>query len=200
MNHRLGSRILVLGSIAMVLTLAVDCGDDKPSGPPVENQEPLVFTRENSSRIQFPSTAQTYVWCGPWEEDDIPTPALHVWFGSLTATDSPGWELKGVHGDFSPGDTLRFPEYFIWDHPDSVHIFLWDPPNELATDTEDASGYIVFRHVPCAGENYVEFDIDAVLGSELGGMPTVTVRGRYKHSVTGAPPWRGTSREVLNRR
>jgi hypothetical protein len=72
MNHRLGSRILVLGSSAVVLALAVHCRDDKPTGPSVENQEPLVFTRENSSSIQFPSTAQTYVWCGPWGSTGCP--------------------------------------------------------------------------------------------------------------------------------
>jgi hypothetical protein len=93
----------------------------------------------DSSTIQFTPTAQAYVWCGAWEEDNVLTPTLHVWFGSLTAMESPGWDLKVVHGDFLPGDTPRFPNYFIRDHPDSAHIFLWDPPNELATNAEDVS-------------------------------------------------------------
>ncbi|MBM3316801.1 MAG: hypothetical protein FJY75_03010 [Candidatus Eisenbacteria bacterium] len=190
MSRRWLAGILLCGSIGCLFGFVIGCGDDEPSRP--DNEQPsLLFTREDSSTIQFPASARTWVWCGPWEEGEVPTPTLHILFLSLVDVGAPGWELRAVYDDSSPGDTLRFPNYYTWDQPDSAHIFLRDPPNELATDQEDAGGWIVFRQVPCPGGQEVEFDIDAVLGSELGGMPTVAVRGRFRHAVTQPPPWIG---------
>jgi len=171
--------------VALVLLLA-SCGDDdtvKPAGG-IDNS--LVFTREDSSEVEFPAGAEAHVWCGPWEEDEVPVPSLHVWFGS--PGEPVGWELRAVVGDIEIEDTLRFPNYFIWDQPDSAHLFLLDPPNELATDTEESGGFIVFHRLPCPSGTTLDFSIDAVMGSELGGMPPVTVRGRFAAKVTGPLP------------
>ncbi len=177
----------VVGSVLLLLALSIGCGDEESD----DTTSPLVFTRENGSTVEFSPSAGTYVWCGPWEAGNVLTPTLHVFFGSMYESDDPRWELKAVYGDVSLGDTLRFPNTFIWDTPDSAHVFLFDPPNELATDLEDASGWIVFQEVPCLDAEEVEFEIDVVLRSETAGMPWVAMRGGFRHAVTGPPPWLG---------
>ena len=172
-------------ALALVLLL-IGCGDDGAGKPSGHTNGPLVFTREDGSRVEFPAAAETFVWCGPWEPEEVPAPSLHVWFGNLEQPS--GWSLKAVLSDIALEDTLRFPNYFAWDQPDSVHIFLLDLPNELATDTDESSGFIVFHRIPCPGGTTVDFSIDAILGSELGDMPPVSVRGRFTERVTGAPP------------
>lgn len=183
---------LSLGLFSLLfLTLGLACGDDNASKPDGDAGDLPVFARQDSSVIQFPTSARVYVWCGPWEEDNVLTPALHVFHGSVTEMDRPGWDLRAVYGDFASGDTLRFPSSFVWDQPDSAHLFLFDPPNELSTGEAEAGGYIVFRQLPCPGSGAVEFEIDAILGSEYGDLPTVSVRGRFRHAYTGPPPWIG---------
>lgn len=162
------------------------CGGEKSLNPWDEREDQLIFTREDGSRVNFPISAQAYVWCGPWETGSVPEPSLHVWFGSAAGLS--GWMLKAVVSDIEPGDTMRFPNDFIWNEPDSVHMFLLDPPNELATDMEDSGGFIVFHSLPCPDGMIVDFSIDAVLGSEIGGMPPVAVRGRFKSEITGPLP------------
>lgn len=175
-------------AIALVLTLA-GCGDDGTVKPSGGTDRPLVFTREDGSAVKFPAGAEAFVWCGPWENDVVPVPSLHVWFGNPENPEQPtGWVLEAVAGDIEIGDTLRFPNYFIWNQPDSVRLSLMDPPNELTTATEESSGFIVFHRLPCPGGMIVDFSIDAVIGSELSDMPWVAARGRFTAQVTGPPP------------
>jgi len=169
--------------MALVFMLA-GCGDDDTVKPPGGIDNSLVFTREDASEVEFPAAAKAYVWCGPWE-NDVPVFSLHVWFGS--PGEPVGWELQGVVGDIEVGDTLRFPNSFIWNQPDGVLLFLLDPPNELATNTEESDGFMVFHRLPCSSGSTVDFSIDAVMGSEFGDMPPVTVRGRFTAQVTGPP-------------
>ncbi len=175
---------IIMATHMVLILMLVGCGDDSTVNPSGGTNNQLVFTREDGSEIEFTATAKAYVWCGPWENDLVLDTTLHVWFGSSTSVN--GWVLKGVVGDIEIGDTLRFPNYFIWDQPDSVHMFLLDPPNELATNTEESSGYIVFHSLPCPDGRTVDFTIDAVIGSEYGDMPSVTVRGRFTAEETGA--------------
>jgi hypothetical protein len=172
--------------MALAFMLA-GCGDDDTVNPPGGISGPLVFTREDGSEVKFPAAAEAYVWYGPWEQDGAPTLSLHVWFGS--PGEFVGWELRAVVGDIEAGDTLPFPNYFVWDQPDGVLLFLLDPPNELATNTEESGGFIVFHRLPYPSGKTVDFSIDAVMGSEYGDMPPVSVRGRFTARVTGPPPF-----------
>jgi hypothetical protein len=169
--------------MALVLMLA-GCGDDDTVKPPAGIDNSLVFTREDSSVVEFPADAEAYVWCGPWE-NDVPVLSLHVLFGS--PAEPVGWQLQAVVGDIEIGDTLRFPNSFIWNQPDGVFLFLLDPPNELATSTVVSGGFVVFHRLPCKSGTTVDFSIDAIMGSEYGEMPPVTVRGRFAAQVTGPP-------------
>jgi hypothetical protein len=164
--------------------LVCGCGDDGTGKPSGGTSGALAFTREDGTEVEFPATAEAFVWCGAWEPDAVPVPSLHVWFGT-SSPEQPGWWLRAVIGDIEIGEPLAFPNYLVWDQPDSVHIFLFDPPNELATDTEESSGYIVFHRLPCQGGTDVAFSIDAVLGSEYGDTASVAVRGHFTAQVKG---------------
>jgi len=171
-------------ALLLIVVAVASCDDDDES-----SANAIVFTREDGSTVQFPD-ARTFVWCGPWEADIVPTPTLHVQLVGASRLQGGGWKLEAVYGDFSPGDTLRFPNTFVWDQPDSAFIFLSDPPNELSTaQYEGPSGWIVFHRLPCSGEGEVAFDVDAVLASELADMPWVAMQGSFRHPVTGPPPW-----------
>jgi hypothetical protein len=175
---------------AVVLAVGIGvigCGDGKSTKPPSNDGGQLLFTRADSSVIRFQPSTKTYVWCGDWEAEEVPVPSLHIWVGT-PGSDQPAWYLRAVSDEVDLERQLPFPNTFLWDEPHGVHIFLLDPPNELGTDTEGSSGWIAFHRLSCAGR-VVDFSIDAVLGSELGDMPAVKVRGRFTGSVTGPPPW-----------
>jgi hypothetical protein len=184
------ARLAAVGAI--ICLMLAGCGDDKGTGPGNGSDYGLVFTRADSSRVIFPPSSATYIWCGEWEPGEVPVPALHV----LVVMPAPAqghWWLRAVVSDIHTGQPLPFPNDFIWDSPDSVHIFLWDDPNELATDTDDSGGTITFHRIPCPNGGTVDFSVDAVLGSELGDMPAVKMSGRFTGQVTAPPPgWDGT--------
>lgn len=174
-------------TIVLASSLITGCGDDDGTactacGP--ENS--LVFTRADESVIQFPPSVTPYIWCGDWEPGTVEVPALHIWFKTANPED-PGWSLRAVVADIELGEPLSFPITFVWDQPEGVHMFLNDSPNELATDTEDASGTITFHKLPCPAGTTVEFSIDAVLGSELAEMPPVAVTGSFKGTMALSP-------------
>ena len=182
------SVLAALATGAVAGFLLSGCGDDDGTGPIGGSAGPLEFVREDSSVVRFSKSATLYIWCGDWSPGEIVVPALHVWFGT---SGSAGlyWWLRAVVGDIELDAPLAFPNYFVWNQPDSVHIFLYDPPNELATDTEESGGTITFHQLPCPGDGTVDFSIDAILGSEYGDMPPVSVQGRFTKQITTTPPW-----------
>lgn len=175
-----------IGLIALVLMPA--CDKDSSTQPGGGSSGALTFMRADSTYVDLSSATHLYVWCGDWEHEEVTVPALHIWMGSFTQG-QPYWYLRAVVSDVVVGEPLAFPNNFIWDQPDSVHIFLLDQPNELATDTEMASGTITFHQFPCPSGSTVDFTIDAVLGSEFGGSPSVEAMGRFTTEKTGPPPW-----------
>lgn len=187
MRHLNRIPIRLLG-IIMLSCILCGCSDDGSTPPTGGPDVSLTFTREDSSAVEFPASAEMYVWCGDWEPDEIPIPSLHVWIGTRSPGEAYFW-LRAVISDIEIGEEMQFPNSFIWDQPDSVLMFLFDPPNELATDTEDSRGSIVFHQVPCPGGTTVDLSIDAVIGSEYGDMPPVGAHGRFTAETTGAPPW-----------
>jgi hypothetical protein len=189
---RVRARCCLAAAFATAL-LASGCGDDNGSKPHDEDINTLVFTRADSTAIAFAAGSRTYAWCGAWEPGSIDVPALHVWFGSGSTEHSAGWWLRAVVADIAVGDTLSFPNTFVWNEPDSVDVFVWDPPNELSTSEEESSGFVVFQEIPCPDGDRVAFTLDAVIGSEFGGSPAVSVRGRVEADVTD-PLWQDAPR------
>jgi hypothetical protein len=155
----------------------IGCDHDRTTKPDPTPTTPLRFTRADGSDIVFPAGMDTFVWCGPWERQ-LTTPALNI----RVQTSDPHlarWELSAVLQDVRIGVPMAFPNYFVWDHPDSALIFLLDPPNELSTQQQAARGYVTFYQLPCSSSAQVDFWIDAVLGSEFGDGPSVAMKGRF---------------------
>jgi hypothetical protein len=162
--------------------LITGCGDDDGTtcntcGPRNE----LVFTREDTSEVEFPSSAETYVWCGNWDTE-VEVPALHISFGDPDVNMT-SWSLSAVVADIELDQPLSFPTTGAWDEPEGVRIFVNDPPNELSSYQGESSGTITFRAIPCPGGGTVEFTIDAVLRSELHQGPSVAVGGYFRHEL-----------------
>ena len=169
----------------VLLCVLPSCGNDDPCGCRNDTGN-LVFRRDDGSPISFPADAQTFIWCGQWEPGSVPEPALQVVHGS-GAVDTPYWSLKVVLADATVGDTLFIPNSFVWNLPDSLDFFLLDPPNELSSQQPESSGFLVLLQLGCDVGQKVEFVIDAVLGSEIGGLPAVAVQGRFLGTVMEAP-------------
>ena len=171
--------ILLLLAAAAATAVATSASAD------VENN--LVFTRQSGATITFPATAKSFAWCGPYDPGDAKTPTLHVITYDTTLTNGTYWRLWAIPADVVIGQPQLFPNHWTWPNPDSVEIFVGDPPNEAATDTEGSSGSIVFQQLDCTEGGEVEFTIDARIGSELGGGGWITVQGSFRATLSASP-------------
>jgi len=157
------------------------------AGTPADVENNLVFRRQSGETITFPATAKTFAWCGPYDVGDVKTTTLHVITYDTTLTNGTHWRLWGVPADVVIGEPQLFPNRWTWPNPDSVEIFVGDPPNEAATDTEESGGSIVFQKLDCVEGGQIEFTIDAQVGSEFGDGPWITVQGSFRATLTGSP-------------
>lgn len=165
------------------------CSDNSPSDPivPVDTQNSVVFTRANQTTITFSSAARLYVWCGAWEPGSINAPSVHIAYGG-PGTNDPFWQLSAVRANVTIGQPLSFPNTFVFDQPKNADIFVLDPPNELSTQIATSSGSITFQRLNCNTGGAVEFTINAVIGSEFSGSPSVTASGRFQAAIGSPPP------------
>lgn len=134
-------------------------------------QAKLVFEREDGTVLP---TGKPLVWCGPWAQD-VATPTLHV--------GTPTWHLGAVRRDLLRGRAFTFPHSFVFDEPSNAELFVADPPNEAATDTERSRGRLFFTRISCRPGAPVEFRIDARVGSEFRDGDPITVSGRFRGRV-----------------
>ena len=163
------------------------CGSDGATdGTPGTAANSVVFTRADGSRVQFVSGAPLHVWCGPWENGVVPTQSVHVWYGGPAAS-SPYWYLRAVVADVVPSQPLAFPNSYVWDAPTGADVFLSDPSNGLSTSAEGSSGSLTFDELNCASGGEVRFTVNAAIGSELGGGPSVTATGALRGTVGQSP-------------
>lgn len=184
----------VLIGLALAATTAPASGGSPPTELPatvVEND--LVFQRQGGETIHFPPGTTAWVWCGPWEEENVETPSLHI----LTYDPDvlvPGWRIDIVLADVTLESPLLFPNHWIWPNPDSVTVFVLDPPNEAATNSDGSGGSIVFHALDCGPPGDVWFSIDATVGSEFGDGSPITIHGDFRATLTGPPtPARATT-------
>jgi len=140
----------------------------------------LTFTRDDGSPIEFDQRPR--VWCGPWEQG-VRVRAVHV----LAGRGRHHWQLDAVRRDVARGTTVRFPRFFVFDHPKGAQLFVADAPNEASTGEEEASGSMTFMRVTCRRGGVLAFRVDAVLGSEFSDLGTIRVQGTFRGRV-GHPP------------
>jgi hypothetical protein len=184
-------RRCALGWTLLALSLfpaLVSAGEDTlppPGLAPATVENNLVFRRQNGSVIRFPPEARSWIWCGPWRKGTADVPSLHILTSDTTSP--PYWSLDAVLADVTIGEPLLFPNSFIYTDPDSVLIFVWDPPNELSTQEHTSAGFIVFQALGCGASEQVQFSIDATIGSEFGDGTPITVQGDFRATISGPP-------------
>jgi hypothetical protein len=140
----------------------------------------LVFKRPGGAEIQFAGTPR--VWCGPWD-DEVARPSVHVALRNVRR----GWELSAVRRDLALGAPIEFPNDFVSKRPRGALLFAFDGAIEASTAEEESSGSMVFSRLSCRLGGVVEFNVDAVLGSELFNGKSVRVSGTYRGRVSQRP-------------
>ena len=147
---------------------------------PAATDAKLRFARQDGSVISF--SAKPRVWCGPWEPD-VHKRSVHVTVRGRKRH----WDLSAVRADVKAGTMVKFPTDIIFNKPHGAELFVADAPNEASTNEEEASGSMTFTHVTCRHGGVVAFKIDAVLGSELSDLGTISVTGTFRGHVASAP-------------
>jgi len=142
----------------------------------------LVFKRPSGSVVHFSGTPS--VWCGPWEKN-VPRRSIHVQLRGPRR----GWELNAVQAEAKAGRKIQFPGDVIFSNPHGALLFAYQlkPLIEASTNTEEASGSMVFSQASCQIGTTVAFTVHAALGSELFEGTKVRVNGTFSGTV-GEPP------------
>lgn len=164
-------------TLATCTLLLPACNGSSPVESEYASENDIVITREGGGAISFSPTIRAE--CGPWEEGEIPEPAVHVVVGSASSR----WELRVVRRDIVIGEPLTFPNTYIFDDPDGADIFVHDPPNELSTQEDESSGAIVIESLDCDASGGIRFAVDGIIGSELGDLSPVSITGEF------SSPW-----------
>ena len=168
------------------ISLASACGDNTLAEPEVPvNENSLVFTRANQTKITFANGSRLLVWCGPWDPGVSATPAVHVVY-SGTGGGDPGWMMTAVVADVVIGTPLTFPNTYVFDQPRRAEFFVNDPPNEVSSSETASTGSITFQQLNCVVGGRVAFTVSAVLASEVGGG-SISVSGKLSAPVGQAP-------------
>jgi hypothetical protein len=132
-------------------------------------------------------------WCGPYDDENDDTEAVHIRVGELPRGDSPSayWLLRAVRTDVERDPVTTLPNDFVFTEPRGVALFVFDVEasrNELSSAEEESKGAIRVELAGCElGDTVrVEFD-DVVLGSEYFDLPTISVEGSVRAEIGGAP-------------
>lgn len=175
-----------LAASLLLLTTAAACDDVTGSGGDVDSN--LVFTREDGTRLRF-DDEDISVWCGDWEEGEVPVRTVWILGGNLGSGDGSFFQIRAVTADVNRNQPLSFPNSYNWNDPDGADVFIYDAEddNDLSTQESDSRGSITFQELSCERGGEVRFTIDADVGSELGGAPSVEVTGSFSGRVGSRP-------------
>jgi len=168
--------------------------DERPAGTasdiePFDYENTLVFQRADATELVL--LPFLFCYCDEWEDSTIPEWSFHIMAGinpaGVTATDQI-WRMKVVVKDVTADEAIVLPNNFIWDQPKYADLFIYDPANELSSQSVRSSGSITIHRLNCGPGGGIDFSIDAVIGSEFGSGSSITVTGKLVSPLTG-PPW-----------
>jgi len=182
LRHRAaGAARLLLPALALLLACH---RDEKPrllNPGPVTTVvvDSLVFTRADSTVLTMGSTP--LVCCGLYDPGFVNERAMRIVLYD-PANQKPGWEILVLIDRAVAGATTTLPTTVV---PPSkvphVSMFVADIGNELNSDSEDSSGTITVHSFQCTATTIqIDFSVDAILGSELGGSPSMRVQGAFQ--------------------
>jgi hypothetical protein len=171
-------------ALAAAAMLSAGCDKHHASSapaPPVETvvADSLVFQRADSSVVAMGETP--LVCCGLYDPGFVNERAMRVVFYD-PANQMPGWQILILIDRAQPGATTTLPtEVVAPSKVAAVSMFVADFGNDLSSDAEDSGGIIVVHSFRCTATTIeIEFSVDAVLGSEYAGGPSMRVHGTFQ--------------------
>jgi hypothetical protein len=138
----------------------------------------LIFTRSGGTVVTTGTTP--LVCCGLFDPGFANEHAIRIVMYD-PANSKPGWEIIVLTDRAQAGATTTLPTVVV---PPSkipyVSMFVADLGNELSSDTQGSSGTITVHSFTCSPTTIqIDFNVDATLGSEFAGGPSMDVKGRF---------------------
>ena len=170
--------------VGATLFLASCSDDDEPNAPePVTTAvitDSLVFTRSSDSTLVDMGEA-TLVCCGLYDPSFVNERAMRVVLYD-PANQKPGWQVLILVDRAQAGAITTLPTTVVAPSKVAhVSMFVADFGNDLSSDTEESSGTITVRSFSCSATSIqLDFSVDAILGSEFGGGPSMRVQGTFQ--------------------
>jgi hypothetical protein len=172
-----------LGAAALVVLALAGCSDG--GGKDESGDAGVLVVRADGTQVEFSSPPRAY--CGPWNEDPATT-VLYVETGQ-GETGEAYWQLVAPASQVS-GVSVDLPTEVDADRPRGASLFVYDATdrgNGVASETDGSSGTIAIHSQTCDEGGEIHVSVDAVLGSESQGLPSITVRGEIRARVGAAP-------------
>jgi hypothetical protein len=175
--HATGRLPLRLILPAQVATAAVGAGCSHEDLRPAASVD-LSITRADGTTVEPPN--RLHAWCGPFDEDNADTEAVHVMAGERGAHSS-FWQLDAVRVDVERDPVTTLPNSFVFTEPRRAFLFAYDTKprgNELSSAEEESSGTIRVELAGCDVGDTVHLTFDhVVLGSELHDLGSLSFDG-----------------------
>ncbi|NIO00723.1 MAG: hypothetical protein GTO42_01070 [Candidatus Latescibacteria bacterium] len=173
-------------AVALSLLLALSCSEDEkggsPTGPRINSVDNnLVFKYQSGREIQMGSDYA--ICCGIWEPGYIDKNALKIFFYDPSFQQS-FWKLFIVVDELTVDSTYSLPTN---GSPVSMFFVDFSNSNELYSHEPESSGSITVYSLDCGPPVKLVFSIDATVGSEYAGMPSVDVSGYFSCAIYSNP-------------
>jgi hypothetical protein len=167
---------------AFLLLLAAACGGERTEP---RSSVDVTVTRADGSAAEFPNRVRA--WCGPFDEDNADTEAVHVTAGKRSLN-HPFWELSAVRADVEREPATTLPNSFVFTEPRGTTLFAYDNKprgNELSSAEEESSGTIRVEPAGCDPGDTVHVTFDRVkLGSELHDLGGLSFDGEVSAVIS----------------
>jgi hypothetical protein len=178
---RLSPRRLLLP--VAVLTLFAACGKDEKN--PVT---PVTATTIETDSLQFmlgdsvlEMGSTSLACCGLYDPSFVNERAMRVLFYD-PAGQKPGWQILILIDHAQQGETVSLPT--VVEPPSKIpriSMFATTLGNDVSSNAAASTGTITVHSFRCTSVAiHIDFSVDAVLGSELGGGGSITVQGTFR--------------------
>lgn len=166
--------------------------DHKPTAPePVTTVvvDSLAFMRADSTVLAMGTTP--LVCCGLYDPSFVNERAMRIVMFD-PANQKPGWQILILIDRAQAGAVTTLPTAVV--APSKVpyvSMFVADFGNDLSSDTAGSSGTITVHSFSCnSTAMQLDFSVDAILGSEFGGAPSMFVKGTFQATfpMQSCPP------------
>lgn len=165
----------LIPALFATVALTGGCGDERSAPRPSVD---VTVTRADGAVVDFPNRVRA--WCGPFDEDNADTEAVHVMAGKRDPHSS-FWQLTAVRAGAERDTVTTLPNSFVFTEPRGATLFAYDNKprgNELSSAEEESSGTIRVELAGCETGDMVRLTFDdVVLGSELHDLGGLSFEG-----------------------